>query len=101
MMQGDAYNLGFTIRNNAGSAVTPEDVINVEITIGNLTKTFQNGDVTYLDGKWYFPLTQAETFQFRPSAVKAQVRIKWANGVVEGKPAYGVRIHESRSKEVL
>lgn len=101
MMQGDAYNLGFTIRNNAGSAVTPEDVINVEITIGNLTKTYLNGDVTYLNGRWYFPLTQAETFLFRPSAIKAQVRIKWANGVVEGKPVYGVRVHESRSKEVL
>jgi hypothetical protein len=48
-----------------------------------------------------FPLSQAETFDYLPAAPKAQVRIKWANGVIEGKPLHGVRIDESISKEVL
>ena len=48
-----------------------------------------------------FPLSQAETFGCMPAAPKAQVRIKWANGVIEGKPLHGVRIDESISKEVL
>ena len=34
-------------------------------------------------------------------SIKAQIRILWANGIVEGKPIYGVRINESTSKEVL
>ena len=48
-----------------------------------------------------FPLTQKETFGCMPASPKAQVRIKWANGVIEGKPLYGIRIDESISKEVL
>ena len=101
MMQGDSYNLGIKILNNAGSPVTPDDIRDVEITIGNLRKTYLGASLTFHDGLWMFPLSQQETFQYWPSSVKAQVRVVWANGVVEGKPLYGVRIDESLSKEVL
>lgn len=101
MMQGDSYNLGINILNNAGSPVTPDDVRDVEITIGHLRKTYLNAEVTYSDGVWMFPLSQKETFGYWPSSVKAQVRVVWANGVIEGKPLYGVRVNESISKEEL
>lgn len=101
MMQGDSYSLGIRILNNAGSPVTPDDIKDVEITIGNLRKTYLNAQVTYYNGVWLFPLSQKETLRYWPSSVKAQVRVVWANGVVEGKPLYGVRITESISKEVL
>ena len=101
MMQGDSYNLGINILNNAGNPVTPDDIKDVEITIGSLRKTYLNSQLTYYDGVWLFPLSQQETFRYWPSSVKAQVRVVWANGVVEGKPLYGVRISESISKEVL
>ena len=101
MMQGDSYNLGINILNNAGSPVTPDDIKDVEITIGNLRKTYLNAEIIFRDGVWLFPLSQEETFGYWPSSVKAQVRVMWANGVVEGKPLYGVRISESISKEVL
>lgn len=101
MMQGDSYNLGINILNNAGQPVTPDDIKDVEITIGNLRKTYLNAQVTYSDGVWLFPLSQEETFRYWPASVKAQVRVVWANGVIEGKPLYGIRINESISKEVL
>ena len=101
MMQGDSYNLGIRILNNAGNPVTPDDVKDVEITIGHLSKTYMNAELTYYEGLWMFPLSQQETFHYWPSAMKAQVRVAWKNGVVEGKPLYGVRINESTSKEVL
>ena len=101
MMQGDSYSLGIRILNNAGNPVTPEDIKDVEITIGQLSKTYLNAQVTFYEGMWLFPLSQKETFDYWPAAVKAQVRVVWANGVVEGKPIYGVRINESISKEVL
>lgn len=101
MMQGDSYNLGISILNNAGSPVTPEDVRDVEITIGHLSKSYKNAQLTFSDGLWLFPLSQKESFGMWPSAVKAQVRVAWANGVVEGKPLYGIRNEESISKEVL
>lgn len=101
MMQGDACNLGIFIFNNAGSPVTPEDVRDVEITIGQLRKTYAGSQLYYQDGRWMFPLTQQETFRFRPAVVPAQVRVVWKNGAIEGKPLYGVRMEESISKEVL
>lgn len=101
MMQGDAYLLAINILNNAGMPVTPADVADVEITIGHLKKKYSAAELSFNNGLWMFPLTQKETFGCMPAAPKAQVRIKWANGVIEGKPLYGIRIDESISKEVL
>ena len=102
MMQGDCYNLGIRIRNNAGNPVTPEDVKDVQITIGPYTKRYAKAELFFEDGLWFFPLTQAESFSMVPNmAVPAAVRLVWVNGVVEGKPLYGVRFEESISKEVL
>lgn len=101
MMQGDAYMLGISILNNAGMPVTPADVEDIEITIGHIKKKYSDAALTYKNGVWLFPLSQKETFGYLPAAPKAQVRVKWANGVLEGKPMYGVRIDESISKEVL
>ena len=50
---------------------------------------------------WMFPLMQHETFRMSPGAVNAQVRVSWANNVIEGYPLYGVRVIEGKSKEVL
>lgn len=101
MMQGDSYNLGFTVLNNAGVPVTPNDIQDMEITIGHISKTYRNAQIIYMDGKWLFPLSQNETFGYWPKATKAQIRILWANGILEGKPIHGVRVNESLSKEVL
>ena len=101
MMQGDSYNLGFTVLNNAGVPVTPNDIQDMEITIGHISKTYRNAQIIYIDGKWLFPLSQNETFGYWPKATKAQIRILWANGILEGKPIHGVRVNESLSKEVL
>jgi len=101
MMQGDACNLGIRILNNAGSPVTPQDVSDVEIVLGTLRKTLKTGGIFYHDGLWMFPLTQKETASLWPAPIKAQVRLLWGNGVVEGQPVMGLRIYESISKEVL
>ena len=101
MMQGDAYSLGFTIRNNAGSIVTPDDIIDVAIKIGGLRKTFLDGQVTYVDGRWLFPFTQEETFRYWPTQLKSQISVKWNDGTIERKPIFGVRVFESIDKEVL
>lgn len=101
MMQGDSYQLGIRILNNAGSPVTDQEVAEVEITIGSLRKTYSSGQLRFFENLWLFPFSQAESFGCTPAAVKAQVRLKWKNGVIEGAPLHGVRILESISKEVL
>lgn len=101
MMQGNACYLGISILNSAGVTVEPVDVQDVEITIGNLKKTFLREELTYSGGLWLFPMSQGETFAQRPGSVRAQVRVAWANGVVEGCMLPGVWMDESISKEVL
>lgn len=101
MMQGDSYGLKVNILNAVDAAVTPDDVSDVEITVGALTKTYKNGEVTH-DGKlWIFPVTQAESFKFPASRIKAQVRVVWKDNTVEGAPLGEIYVKESTSKEVL
>ena len=40
MMQGNACYLGISILNSGGALVEPVDIQDVEITIGNLKKTY-------------------------------------------------------------
>ena len=58
MMQGDSYGLKIEILNAAGEAVTPDDVSDVEITVGFVRKTHADFDIFYMDGFWIFPLNQ-------------------------------------------
>lgn len=101
MMQGDACSLGFSVLNNAGSPVTPEDLLDLEITLGSIRKSYRRGQLTCREGKWFFPLSQQETFGLWPGEIPAQVRLVWRSGVVEGRPIYGLTLRESMSKEVL
>lgn len=101
MMQGDTCKIGIRITNNVGSDVTPSDIRDVEISIGKLRKTYAKGDLQFYEGLWLFPMSQKESFDYLPAAQKAQVRVAWSNGVIEGKQIYGIRVDESMSKEVL
>lgn len=101
MMQGTACYLGISILNSGGAVVEPGDVQDVEITVGNLKKTHLREELTFSGGLWLFPLSQGESFSLRPGPVRAQVRVAWANGVVEGCVLPGVYVDESISEEVL
>ncbi len=101
MMQGDAWYLGISILNSAGSPVEPVDVRDVEITVGNLKKTYRGEQLSCSGGVWLFPLSQGESFSIPAGPVRSQVRVAWANGVVEGSALYGLKMEESMHKEVL
>lgn len=101
MMQGDSYSIGVNILNNAGSNVTPDDVVDVEITIGRVSKSLAKGQIHFDSNSWLYPVSQSESMAILPGSVPAQVRVVWKNGSVEGKRIDGIRMHESLSKEVL
>lgn len=103
MMQGDSYGISIEILKSDGSAVAPADVRDVEITIGLLQKKFSDGEVRYYDdsGAWIFPVTQEETFKLPSVRSKAQVRVLWKSGEVEGVALDSIDVRESISKEVL
>ena len=101
MMQGDSYNLIIEILDASGKAVTPDDVSDVEITLGFIRKTYAKKEISYSSGMWVFPLSQEETFKLPVARIKAQVRVVWKNGLVEGTSLDEFLVQESISKVVL
>ena len=103
MMQGDSYGKEIKLLYDNGNPITPDDVSDVEITIGSLSKTYKANEIRY-DGElksWIYPISQEESFKFPAARLKAQVRVKWLNGEIEGKDLEDVYVSESRSKAVL
>lgn len=101
MMQGDSYPLPVEIKKADGTVITDADVANVEICIGRMIKNTKNGEVTYSNGYFQFPLTQEETFKLAAAPVKVQVRVVWPDGSIEGAVLGTLHVLESTSKEVL
>ena len=101
MMPGDSYSLSIEVaREKDGSLVTDADVIDIEFTIGHLIKAKAEG-VSYDGGTWIFPISQAESFKFPATHVKAQARIAWKNGEIEGVKMDPVCVWESISRREL
>lgn len=101
MMRGDAYEIALTLKDEQNHAITDEDVAEVEISLGDLTKTFTSGAVIYDDGKWLFPVSQGETLSAVAAINTLQVRVKYALGDVVGAKVGKVYVIPSASNEVL
>ncbi len=98
MVQGDAYSLDVTIKNN-GFPINVADVKTVEVTLFNLKKIYP-GEAEYSDGKFHIPLTQQETFRL-PKLCQMQVRVKFRSGDVIGSEIKQVDVAHALSKAVL
>lgn len=100
IMQGDEYGIRIGLLTKDGTAVTPENVTNVEITLGRFRKTYLDGDVSWDGEKWVFPMTQAESFTFRTN-VKCEARAKFIGGDVIGVYVETIDVKPSQSKVIL
>ena len=59
MQQGDQYLIPITVTMGS-TPVTTENVQGVKVQIGDVVKEWP-GDITYSEGEWCYPITQAET----------------------------------------
>lgn len=79
IFKGDQYGLACVITKGVGDeemTLTPEDVDDVEIVFGSLSKQYSTEGVTFADGKWIFNFTQQESFLFTElQPVVARVKI--------------------------
>lgn len=95
MMQGDAYIIGITIKDDEGVEITDAD--KVIVSLGDLSKV-----VTYNaeDELWEFPVTQTESFAF--DYVEAlQARVEIGGAVVGNAKVATVYVFPSNSREVM
>ena len=86
--QGDAYAIPVSIKLN-GEYVNVADIDTVEFYVGDTRKLYP-GDVRYsaVDGCFYIPLSQAETFGFpADDAVAVDARVKFSGGDIMGVKA--------------
>lgn len=100
MMQGDAYDIHLTLVNDDNTPITDADVSKVNITFGGTTKSYPDGAVSYDDGEWLYPVTQAQTIGM-PSVAELSVRVKYNTGDVDGAKIGNVFIVSSEDKEEM
>lgn len=102
MMQGDSYSIPFEIKVD-GIMASESTFADVEISIGNITKTMSSGDITFdaEQNAFMFPITQQETFALRNTPQKVQIRVKYASGDVYGVDIDKIDVAGSISKAVL
>lgn len=99
MMQGDSYSLQIYITQE-GVPVTPETAEAVEIVLGPYCKRYPQ-ELSYQDGFWLFPLSQAESLALMSGRQPCQVRVKFAGGDVLGTDVGMLDVRDSLSREVL
>ena len=100
IMQGDAYDVGVTVLDTEGKIIDESAVLDVEITVGKISKTYTGGDVYFAEDEWHFPLTEGESFSLS-GFVPFQVRVKFNSGEVAGISLGSIAVTVSVSKEEL
>lgn len=99
MVQGDAYDLAFSI----DADDEPLDISTieyVEVTLPRINKLYPD-EITYSNGLFYLPLSQKETF-WLPERCPMQIRVKFkGTGHVIGSDEQIIDVHRSMSKRVL
>lgn len=100
MVQGDAYDIHLTLLRDDDTPIVDTDVAKVNITFGGTTKSYPDGAVTYDDGEWLYPVTQAQTIGM-PPVTELSVRVKFYGGDVEGAKIGNVYIIPTEDKEVM
>ena len=99
MVQGDAYDLAFSI----DADDEPLDICaneSVEVTLPRINKHYPD-EITYSKGIFYLPLSQKETF-WLPERCPIQIRVKFrGSGHVIGSDEQIIDVHRSLSKRVL
>ena len=99
MRQGDAYTLAVTLTDENGTALAPEDVSKVEISIGNITKQYPD-EVTYDDGAFLMPITETDSHSMR-GILPSQVRVLFPSGEVSSAALGFMYVAASVSKSIL
>lgn len=99
IMQGDQYLLPFTLRTRDGTIITDQMVKTVVLNLGTLSRKYP-GDVTYRDGRWYFPLKQRQTLAMH-GAVEPQARVEFPNETVFGGSGDPVDVQKALNRGVI
>ena len=99
--QGDSYLIPVYIQAN-GQPLNISDVTEIEFTLGNTSKLYP-GKVEYdeTNNRFLYPLSQEESFLFRPPLVTMDVRVKMLGTNVVGGDRKSIEVIKALSRQVL
>ena len=80
IQQGDQYYLPFIIENDS-SSISPEDIDDIRIKVGNVIKKFSSNELLYENDTWLFPITQKNSLNWK-GPVKCQIQYKKNNNII-------------------
>lgn len=106
IMQGDTYPIFVDFYQN-GVQLTPSLISDIELCVGNnIRKTYSSGSVLFdtSTGRWYFILSQSESFSLTPGGHQVIGRIKYASKDrfdVKGYKVGNIVIEKTTSTEVI
>lgn len=75
IVRGDEYLIPIVI-NQGDKVVTDDMVTGVRIGFGSAVCTYPEGNLTYKDGVWFFPLTQELSYKFKSEPTPFQVQVR-------------------------
>lgn len=111
MMQGDSYNIPFTLTMNGTTEIAPDMIADLELCVGDdngvaIRKTYDSGTVFFddVERKWFFRPSQEETLAMEPGSYDVIVRMKFSddpNADVVGIRIGRISIGDTQSEEVL
>lgn len=104
MFEGDQYFIRIVLTIGEGEderSLVPDDVQDLEIMLGDKSKTYLEGGVGYdpENGEWLYYITQEESFCF-PALMKARARPKIA-GNVYGVDLGTISVSDMETRRVL
>lgn len=88
--QGDQYAVPIVIKQGS-TVITPDNCLGVRVALGAAT-AYYPGQLTYGDDAWYFPLTQAQSYQMQAGTAPFQVQVKFDGGDVVTSPCQTVSV---------
>lgn len=102
LKQGDGCSIPIRLTLN-GETLLPADVEKAEFMLGSHVRRMYPEEVSYEDGRFYFPLTQKETMDFAAGlTLPLDVRVKFIGGEVIGAVhAAQVTVTDSVSRKEL
>ena len=83
--RGDEYLIPILIKDKNNTVITPDNATGVKVGIGSAVSSYPDGDLTYADGLWYFPLTQEISYRIPEGDADFQVKVKFADKIVNSK----------------
>ena len=93
IQKGDEYLVPVLIRQGK-TIITDQIASGVKVALGSTVCRWPNGNLTYDNEVWYFPLTQKISNSLPAGKVKLQAQVK-INGKIVGTPTIQVDIQDS------